>query len=249
MADKCDDLKYRNEIEVMSRLRGYKVDNLYSDSINSKVESSINDLYEHKCYEVIFTSTDYVPSTNYRIDELIITNTATANNSKQKCNVEFNVLLCGGDVYYFHRWLESVIRYKDEKFPRVKYKVEAILLMYDEQCNLLKRFKLFEVYPISVDPPLLVDSEYYTYTFEANDIEEWSLNEDENTRSENIICGNDLYIENKNLTVDDVLKQSKLSWDSYLKVTLDSYDCVEDKVTYLLNVIQLCTSLLKSFFV
>lgn len=48
---------------------------------------------------------------------------------------------------------------------------------------------------------------------------------------------------------DANLESNNISWDTYLKGTLDSYDHVEDKVTFLLNVIQLCTSLLKSFWV
>ena len=40
-----ESFKYRNEIETMSRLRGYKVDNLYSDEINQKVETDINNQY------------------------------------------------------------------------------------------------------------------------------------------------------------------------------------------------------------
>ena len=209
MTDKYDGLKYRNEIEVMSRLRGYKVDNLYSDNINNIVESSINDLYEHKHYEVIFTSTDCIQPTNYTVDELAIMCNNVAN-----CNVKFNVASCGADAYYFRRWFESVIRFKDDKFPRVNYKAEAILLQYDKRHNFVKRFKLFEVYPILMDPSFCVDSEYYTFTFESSDIEEWPLNEDKNTRSENIICGNGLYIENKNPIASDVIC-SQIEWDDY----------------------------------
>ena len=40
-----DSLKYRNEIEVMSRLRNYKVSNLYNESTNADVSNKINELY------------------------------------------------------------------------------------------------------------------------------------------------------------------------------------------------------------
>ena len=48
---------------------------------------------------------------------------------------------------------------------------------------------------------------------------------------------------------DANLDPTSISWDTYLKVTLDSYDSVEDKAAFLLNTIQLCTSLLKSLLV
>lgn len=41
-----DGLKYRNEIEVMSRLRNYKVDDLYNKSTNTEVSNKINELYQ-----------------------------------------------------------------------------------------------------------------------------------------------------------------------------------------------------------
>jgi dCMP deaminase len=40
-----DSLKYRNEIEVMSRLRNYKVSDLYNESTNADVSNKINELY------------------------------------------------------------------------------------------------------------------------------------------------------------------------------------------------------------
>lgn len=50
--------------------------------------------------------------------------------------------------------------------------------------------------------------------------------------------------------VDDIINDyNHISWDAYLRLTLDAYDNIDDKVTFLLNVIQLCTSLLKSFWV
>lgn len=41
-----DGLKYRNEIEVMSRLRNYKVDDLYNELTNTDVSNKINELYQ-----------------------------------------------------------------------------------------------------------------------------------------------------------------------------------------------------------
>lgn len=41
-----DSLKYRNEIEVMSRLRNYKVSDLYNESTNTEVSNKINELYQ-----------------------------------------------------------------------------------------------------------------------------------------------------------------------------------------------------------
>lgn len=38
-------LKYRNEVEVMSRLRGYDVNKLYSSEINNEIENTINNQY------------------------------------------------------------------------------------------------------------------------------------------------------------------------------------------------------------
>lgn len=45
MSDDLDKLKYRNEIEAMSRLRNYKVDDLYNESVNTDVSNKINELY------------------------------------------------------------------------------------------------------------------------------------------------------------------------------------------------------------
>lgn len=45
MSDDLDKLKYRNEIEVMSRLRNYKVNDLYNESVNADVSNKINELY------------------------------------------------------------------------------------------------------------------------------------------------------------------------------------------------------------
>jgi dCMP deaminase len=45
MSDDLDKLKYRNEIEVMSRLRNYKVDDLYNESVNTDVSNKISGLY------------------------------------------------------------------------------------------------------------------------------------------------------------------------------------------------------------
>lgn len=45
MSDDLDRLKYRNEIEVMSRLRNYKVNDLYNESVNADVSNKINELY------------------------------------------------------------------------------------------------------------------------------------------------------------------------------------------------------------
>lgn len=45
MSDDLDKLKYRNEIEVMSRLRNYKVNDLYNESVNTDVSNKINELY------------------------------------------------------------------------------------------------------------------------------------------------------------------------------------------------------------
>ena len=61
---------------------------------------------------------------------------------------------------------------------------------------------------------------------------------------------NNLTVESECHTVDDIINDSNhISWDAYLRLTLDAYDNIDDKVTFLLNVIQLCTSLLKSFWV
>lgn len=62
----------------------------------------------------------------------------------------------------------------------------------------------------------------------------------------------DVYVSSQNDSLsrsDANLEPTNISWDTYLKVTLDSYDRVEDKVSFLLNAIQLCTSLLKSLWV
>lgn len=45
MNDDLDKLKYRNEIEVMSRLRNYKVSDLYNESTNTDISDKINELY------------------------------------------------------------------------------------------------------------------------------------------------------------------------------------------------------------
>ena len=45
MNDDLDKLKYRNEIEVMSRLRNYKLNDLYNESTNAGVSNKINELY------------------------------------------------------------------------------------------------------------------------------------------------------------------------------------------------------------
>jgi len=45
MNDDIDKLKYRNEIEAMSRLRNYKVDDLYNESTNADISNKINELY------------------------------------------------------------------------------------------------------------------------------------------------------------------------------------------------------------
>jgi dCMP deaminase len=64
----CDDFKYRNEIEAMSRLRNYKVNDLYNESANKDVEEYINRIYnesEFVCKNDNPTVNDIIKENNY----------------------------------------------------------------------------------------------------------------------------------------------------------------------------------------
>lgn len=57
MDDKrIDDLKYRNEIETFARLKGESISNLYSNSINDKVTSELNRVYNIDDLTVVNTN-------------------------------------------------------------------------------------------------------------------------------------------------------------------------------------------------
>ena len=84
----------------------------------------------------------------------------------------------------------------------------------------------------------------------VDDLYSTTINSEVDINIRKIYNTDDHVSQNEYLSRSDAnLDPISISWDTYLKVTLDSYDRVEDKVSFLLNAIQLCTSLLKSLWV
>ena len=87
--------------------------------------------------------------------------------------------------------------------------------------------------------------------YKVDDLYSTTINSEVDINIRKIYNTDDVHVsQNEYLSRSDAnLDPTSISWDTYLKGTLESYDHVEDKVTFLLNVIQLCTSLLKSLWV
>lgn len=84
-----DKFKYRNEIEALSRLRDYKVDDLYSTTINSEVDINIRKVY---------SPDDHVSSQNY-------------SNAYSDANLEHASI--SWDTYFMNIAILASLRSKD----------------------------------------------------------------------------------------------------------------------------------------
>lgn len=193
---------------------GIKIVDKYIRSDNDKEGRDncfhIPDDMNHR-FEILF-STDYVSAVQYHIFDLNISTEVIPGNVKR--NIEFNIIVEGADANHFQRWFRDVIRYNSETSPRVNYKVNAILVQYDSNDKMYKRYKVYNTYPISIEPGFCVDSIDYTFKFTAENIVPWGLDEDRIEISPEDIYNN-LYIKNDNPTFDEIVSPDPISWDDY----------------------------------
>ena len=169
-----------------------------------------DDMNHH--FEILF-STDYVSAVQYHVFDLNISATVVPGDVKR--NIEFNIIVEGADANHFQRWFRDVIRYSSEASPRLNYKVDAILLQYDSNDKIYKRFKVYNAYPISISPGFCVDSIDYTFKFTAENIIPWGLDEDRIEISAEDIYNN-LYIKNENPIIsEDIISPDPITWDDY----------------------------------
>lgn len=185
------------------------IEDKYIKSENDNCFHMSDDMNHH--FEILF-STDYVSAVQYHIFDLNISAEVLPGNVKR--NIEFNIIVEGADANHFQRWFRDVIRYNSEAHPRVNYKVDAILVQYDSNDKMYKRYKVYNTYPISIAPGFCVDSIDYTFKFTAENIVPWGLNEDRKEISPEDIYSN-LYIKNDNPTFDEIISPDPISWDDY----------------------------------
>ena len=214
------------EKDIIESLRkhGIKIVDKYiqSDADKDECNSSncfhTSDISNHH-FEILFY-TDYVSAVQYHVFNLNVNTEVSSGYLKPKCNIEFNIIVEGADANHFQRWFRDVIRYNSETSPRVNYKVYAIILQFDCNDRLVKRYKLFNTYPISIEPGFCVDSMEYMFKFTAEDIIPWGLDEDYRDISAEDICRSinekdSLYIKNENPTFDEVVSPDPINWDDY----------------------------------
>ena len=171
-----------------------------------------NESFMNHHFEIFFY-TDYVSAVQYLVFDLNVNTTVLPGDVKH--NIEFNIIVEGADANHFQRWFRDVIRYSSEASPRINYKVDAILLQYDSNDKIYKRYKVYNAYPISISPGFCVDSIDYTFKFTAENIIPWGLDKDRNEISPEDIRSNDLFIKNENPTFDEIISPDPITWDDY----------------------------------
>ncbi len=193
----------------MFKKRGIKIVDKYIRSDANNSFNMTDDMNHHS--EILF-STDYVSAVQYHVFDLNISATVLPGDVKR--SIEFNIIVEGADANHFQRWFRDVIRYSSEASPRVNYKVDAILVQYDSNDKIYKRYKVHNAYPISISPGFCVDSIDYTFKFTAENIIPWGLDEDRIEISVEDVYNN-LYIKNENPTFDEVVSPDPITWDDY----------------------------------
>ena len=217
-------IQLEKDILEFIKSRGIKIVDKYIQSNTDKEECNncfhMSNAINHH-FEILF-STDYVSAVQYHVCDLNISAEVLPWNVKH--NIEFNIIAEGADANHFQKWFRDVIRYNSEASPRVNYKVDAILIQYDSNDKMYKRYKVYNTYPISISPGFCVDSIDYTFKFTAEDIVSWGLDEDRREITPKDIydsingndLDNDLFIKNENpILSDEIISPDPISWDDY----------------------------------